>query len=59
MAKAVGRKVDQYDKNGKFIKTYISISEAERATNISNKNIAHVLRGRSQTAGGYMWEYHE
>lgn len=59
MAKAVGRKVDQYDKDGKFIKTYDSISEAERNTGVSNKNIAHVLRGRSQTAGGYCWQYHE
>lgn len=59
MAKAVGKKVDQYDKDGKFIKTYDSISQAERITGVSNKNIRHVLRGRSQTAGGYSWEYHE
>lgn len=58
MAKTVGKKIDQYDKDGKFIKTYNSISEAERITGVSNKNIAHVLRGRSQTAGGYSWQYH-
>ena len=42
MAKAKGRKVDQFDKDGNFIKTYVSVSDAER-----NIGISGIRGGRS------------
>ena len=58
MAKAKGRKVDQYDKDGNFIKTYASISQAARETKMTDGNIQFVLRGKHKTAGGFIWKYH-
>jgi group I intron endonuclease len=58
MAKAKGRKVDQFDKQGNFIKTHISIAEAARDVNISHGAIQFVLYGKNKTAGGYVWKYH-
>jgi group I intron endonuclease len=59
MAKVKGRKVDQFDKDGKFIKTHISISEAARELNICGGSIQFVLKGKYKTGGGYIWKYHE
>lgn len=36
-----------------------SIREAERQLRVSNNNIAHCLKGRHKTAGGYIWKYIE
>jgi group I intron endonuclease len=58
MAKAKGKKVDQFDKDGKFIKTYISIAEAARETNVAKAGIQFVLRGQHKTAGGFIWKHH-
>lgn len=58
MAKAKGRKVDQFDKEGNFIKTYMSISEAAREVNMSVGAIRFVTIGKTKTAGGYVWKYH-
>lgn len=59
MSKALGKEIDQYDKDGKYIKTYQSIAEAGRTSGVKKNNILHVLRGKNQTAGGYCWQYHE
>jgi group I intron endonuclease len=58
MAKAKGRNVDQYDKEGNFIKTHISIAEAARETTVSKGGIGFVLSGKHKTAGGFVWKYH-
>ncbi len=58
MAKSKGRKVDQYDKDGKFIKTYVSVSEAARETKMSVGNIQFVLKGKHKMAGGFVWKYY-
>lgn len=58
MAKATGRKVDQFDKDGKFIKTYVSIAEAARETNVKQGSIQFVLKGQYKTGGGFIWKYH-
>lgn len=42
---------------GKFIKEYISISEASRQLNINLKNISSVCLGKRRHAGGFMWEF--
>jgi group I intron endonuclease len=58
MAKATGRKVDQFDKDGNFIKTYFSIAEAARETNVKQGSIQFVLKGQYKTGGGFVWKYH-
>lgn len=58
MAKVKGRKVDQFDNDGKFIKTYISIAEAARETKVAKAGIQFVLRGQHKTAGGFIWKQH-
>ena len=45
------------DKNGKFVFRFDSIAEAERKTGILNNGIVQCLKGRSKTAGGYIWHY--
>ena len=58
MAKSKGKKVDQYDKDGYFIKTHDSISEAAREVNVTKAAIQFMLRGKNKTAGGFVWKYH-
>lgn len=48
-------KVDQYDFNGNFIKTYNSEKEVKTITGI---NINRVLNGYCKSAGGYYWCRH-
>jgi hypothetical protein len=51
--------VIQYDKEGNFIKEWISIKDAEKATGA--KSIWEVVSGyknnKVKTSGGYIWEY--
>jgi len=53
----VKKAVNQYDIEGNFVATYLSIEEAKRKTGI--KHIGDVVRGSygHKTAGGYVWEY--
>lgn len=57
--KKYGKKINQYDLEGNFIKTWNSIREAERKLNISNANICKCLKNRKycKSAGGYIWKY--
>ncbi len=41
-----------------MIKTYVSIAEAARETNVAKAGIQFVLRGRHKTAGGFAWKFH-
>jgi hypothetical protein len=45
-----------YLKNN-FIKTYKTLYEAQRETNVTNQNIHKVCNGSRKTAGGYKWRY--
>ena len=47
----------QFDKNGNYIATYKTIEEASKSTGIINTGIGNVLRGRTKTAGGYIWRF--
>ena len=49
--------VSQYNLNGEFIASYISIYEAAKAVNGSKGNISNVCCGRSKTHKGYFWKY--
>lgn len=42
---------------GKVIKTFPSVREAERATGASNQNIIKVCQGTRRMAGGFEWRY--
>lgn len=48
--------VEQYDKNGVFIKKWKSIREAGRKTGINVSNISKVCSGERKTAGKYIWK---
>lgn len=49
--------VDQFSLEGKFIKRYESISEAERVVGGSNTNIIKCCKGETRIAYGYQWRY--
>ena len=54
-----GTRICQYDKTGIFIKEYSSASEAARQTGVSSSNISSAIRGKTQTAGGFIWKRKE
>jgi hypothetical protein len=50
------KQIIQMDKNKNIINIFNSLMEAETKTGISNKNISNVIRHKTVTAGGYLWE---
>jgi hypothetical protein len=50
------KKVDQYDMNGNFIKTFDSITDVTKTLGINN--IVKVLQGKRSHAGGFVFLYH-
>jgi len=57
MAKAKGKQIKQYTKEGEFVKEYISINEAGRTSGVKASNIQRVLSNHTKTAGGFIWKY--
>ena len=51
------KKVNQYDKNMNLIKTWDSIAQAVKETNI--KNIIATCNKKQKTAGGFIWRYYD
>lgn len=51
------KEICQFNKNMDLIATYSSIAEAKRS--IGKGDISSCLRGRTKTAGGYIWKYKE
>lgn len=50
--------VSQYSKDGLFIKSYSSASEAGRELGLIYNSICEVCRGnRAKTCGGFVWKY--
>lgn len=49
--------IDQYDLNGKYIKTYNSIKSASAEVSGEPTNIIKALKGKIKSAYGYKWEY--
>lgn len=49
--------IDQFDKNGNFIRRWKSLTEVKRQLGISQGNICDCLKGRHKSAGGYQWKY--
>lgn len=49
------KEVHQYTLSGKYIQSFISDVEAERATHVAKQNISKVTLGLRDYAGGYQW----
>lgn len=49
--------VMMFDMNGKYIKSFGAMSEAQKETNIDYGSIVKVCRGQRKSAGGYYWQY--
>ena len=54
---ATAREVCQYTKNGELLMTFTQIQHAEDETGIGRANISSVCRGKTKTAGGFIWSY--
>lgn len=53
------KKVNQYNLNGDFIKTWNSITEAAKELKICGSKITCVCKGSRKTTGGFKWAYYE
>lgn len=51
--------IDQYAFNFGYLKTWPSIAMAAKAVGVSETNIRHVLKGKQETAAGFIWKYAE
>ena len=51
------RRILQFTKEGKFIKSYETLTEAERCTGAHHPNISKVALGKRNFAGGFVWKY--
>lgn len=51
------KKVNQYDLNGNYIKTFSSVNEAGRALGKGHGCIARVCRGEGKVSYGFIWRY--
>ena len=49
--------VNQYTKEGVFVKSYDSLTLASKATGIPTSYISNVLKGRQYSTRGFRWEY--
>lgn len=50
--------VTAFTRDGKFVKTFESVSEAKRFCGVSyNAGISNCLIGKTKTAHGYIWKY--
>ena len=53
------KQIDQFDKQGNFIKTWQSLQEIERQTGMFATNISQTCKGKYKTHYGYIWKYHK
>lgn len=54
---AVAKKINQYDLNNNFIKTWLSSAEIEKHLGVNHSNIASCCKNIRNTAGGFIWRY--
>ena len=52
------KKVDQFDLNNKFLKTFDSISDAAKAVNADMRTLRRTCNGQYKTCKGYIWKFH-
>lgn len=51
------KKINQFDVNGNYIRTWESAIIVSSQLGINNTNISKCCKGIQKTAGGYVWEY--
>lgn len=51
------KRVQQFTKEGEFVRDYESASEAARAMGVSKYSISNCCRGKQKTSAGYIWKY--
>ena len=51
------KKVSQYTKKGEFIKTYSSLTEAQKETGIAKTHISACCHNKYHSAGGFIWSF--
>jgi hypothetical protein len=51
------KSINQFDKNGKFIRTFSSVVEASKHIGVHPSSISNVARGISKTSAGFIWKY--
>lgn len=51
------KKVNQYSKDGLFMKTWECIMDVERTLKIYSQHIVDCCKGKAKSAGGYIWRY--
>lgn len=54
---ALSKRVNQLDKCGVAIRTFLSTKDAERITGISSCSISLCCNGHQKSAGGFVWRY--
>lgn len=52
-----GAQVEQYDLNGKYIKTWINQKKAAESVNGDSRNISRCCNEKAKTAYGYIWKH--
>lgn len=58
-AKLFSKKINQYDLNENFIKTWDSSKQIERELHFPHSHVNNVCKGKRKTAYGYIWRYHQ
>lgn len=56
-SKVLRKPICQYTFDGKFVKTWASLTEVKRQTGFSQGNISQVASGERKTAYGFIWKY--
>ena len=57
IAQTHSKPIEQYTPEGILLNTFPSAMEAMRQTGVKNDNINQNLRGKSKSAGGFVWKY--
>jgi hypothetical protein len=55
--KPQGKKIIQYTKEGEFVREFISIAEANRHFNLSDKYMSKHLRGKTKSCVGFYFKF--
>ena len=57
--KWTGRAIHQYSLDGKYIKTFPSITAAVKELNIKGGSLSKCLKGQMKSTKGFQWRYAE
>lgn len=55
--RSASKEIEQYDKQGKFIKEWSSLAEASNELHISRGTLCSALKGDIKSCGGFQWRY--